>query len=132
VPQKTKSQGALARVSRVSVVPPKKKIRASCPKAKAPIQPKKKIKTTLNIPKVPSQPTHTYPISAVTVIKHTSPGRAATAIDMPHQEGTSFDYVHNNPFFKLISPPSQMFPLTSSLLPAGGGINVELETSEFP
>jgi hypothetical protein len=51
---KAKAQGALARVLRVSVVPPKKKSRAARPKAKAPIQPKKKMKTLLKSPEVPS------------------------------------------------------------------------------
>jgi hypothetical protein len=99
---------------------PKKKITAPRAKAKAPIQPNKKLKTPLKSPHVPSQPTRTYP------------RRAATAIDMPRQEGTYFHYVHNNPFSKLRSPPAQMFPLSSSLLPAGGGSNVESATSEFP
>jgi hypothetical protein len=93
---------------------------AARPKAKSPIQPKKKMKTPLKNPKVPSQPTRT------------STRRAATAIDMPRQEGTSFHSVHNNPFSKLKSPPAQMFPLTSSLLPAGGGSNAESTTSKFP
>jgi hypothetical protein len=69
---------------------------------------------------VPSQPTRT------------SPRRAATAIDMPHQQGTSFHSVHNNPFSKLKYMPAQMYPLSSSLLPAGGGSNVESDPSEFP
>jgi hypothetical protein len=90
------------------------------------------MKTPLESPKVPSQPRHTSPRRAATAIKRTSQRRAVTAIDMPCQEGTSFHYVHNNPFSKLISPQAQMFPLTSSLLPAGGGSNVELATSNLP
>jgi hypothetical protein len=42
---KAKAQGARATVSRVSVVAPKKRIMAPCPKANAPIQPKMKLKT---------------------------------------------------------------------------------------
>jgi hypothetical protein len=120
VPPKDNAQGVLAIVSRVSVVPPMIKITAARPRANAHIQPKKKMKTPLKIPKLPSQPTYT------------SPRRAATAIDMPCQEGTSFNSVHNNPFPKLTSPPAQMFQLTSPLLPAGGGSHVKLATSEFP
>jgi hypothetical protein len=120
VPPKAKAQGARATVPSVSVVAPKKKITAARPKAKAPIQTKKKLKTPLKSPKVPSQPTRT------------SPRRAATAIDMPRQEGTSFHSIHNNPFSKLKSPPAQTFPLSSFVLPAGGGSNVESATSEFP
>jgi hypothetical protein len=120
VPPKATDQGASARISRVSVVTPMKKNTAACPKSKAPIQPKKKIKTPLKCPKLPSQPTCT------------SPRRAETAIDAPRQEGTSLHSIHNNPFFHLPSPLAQMFPLTSSLLPAGGGSNVDLATSEFP
>jgi hypothetical protein len=78
------------------------------------------MKTPLKSPKLPSQTTHTFL------------RRASTAIDVPCQEGTSFHSVHNNPFPKLTSPPAQIIPLTLSLLPAGGGSNVELETSEFP
>jgi hypothetical protein len=51
---------------------------------------------------------------------------------MPHQEGTSFHSIHKNPISKLKSPPAQIFSLSSSLLPAGGGSNVESATSEFP
>jgi hypothetical protein len=132
VPPKAKAQGALARVSGLSVVPPKRKIRTARPKAKAPIQPKKKMKTPLKSPKMPSQPTHNSARRAATAIKYTSPRRAETAIDMPRQEGTYFHSVHNNPFSKLTSQPAKMFPLTSSLLTAGGGNNVELATSKFP
>jgi hypothetical protein len=120
VPPRAKAQGARSTVSSVSVVAPKKKITAARPKAKAPIEPKKKVKTPLKSPKVPSQPTHT------------SPRRAATAIDMPHQEEKSFHSIHNNPFYKLKYMPAQMFTLSSSLLPAGGESNVESATSEFP
>jgi hypothetical protein len=63
---------------------------------------------------------------------NTSPRRAATEIDMEHQQGTYFHSVHNNPFYKLKYMPAQMYPLSSSLLPAGGGRNVESDPSEFP
>jgi hypothetical protein len=99
---------------------PKKKITVPHAEAKAPIEPKKKLKTLLTSTRVPSQPTRT------------SPRRAATAIDMPHQQGTSFHSVHSNPFSKLKSLSAHMYPLSSSLLPAGGGSNVESGTSEFP
>jgi hypothetical protein len=99
VPPKAKAQGALATLSRVSVIPPRKKITASRPKAKAPIQQKNKMNTMLKSPKLPSQPTCN------------SPRRAATAIDTPPQEGTSFHSLHNNPFSKLTSPPADSFPI---------------------
>jgi hypothetical protein len=51
---------------------------------------------------------------------------------MPHQQGTSFHSIHNNPFSKLKYMPEQMYPLSSSLLTAGGGSNVESDPSEFP
>jgi hypothetical protein len=142
---KAKAQGARATVSRVSVVAPKKKSTAPRPKANAPIQPKmklkmapkkiisaprakakasiepkKKLQTLLTSTQVSSQPTCT------------SPRREATAIDMPHQQGTYFHSVHNNPFSKLKYMPAQTYPLSSSLLPAGGGSNVESDSSEFP
>jgi hypothetical protein len=137
VPPKAKAQGARATVSRVSVVAPKKKNMAPCPRANAPIQPKniisapranaktsiepkKIVQTPLTSTQVPYQPTHT------------SPRREPTAINIPHQQGTSFHSVHNNPFSKLKSMPAQMYPLSSSLLPAGGGSNVESNPSEFP
>jgi hypothetical protein len=81
---------------------------------------KKKLKTPLTSTQVPSQPTRT------------SPRRAETGIDMPHQQGTSFHSVHNNPLSKLKYLPVHMYPLSSSILPAGGGSNVESGTSEFP
>jgi hypothetical protein len=144
VPPKAKAQGARATVSRVSVVAPKKKITAPRSKANEPIQPKTKLKmapkkissapcakanasiepkkilqTLLTSTQVSSQPTRT------------SPRREPTAINMPHQQGTSFHSVHNNPFSKLKSMPAHMYPLSSSLLPAGGGSNVESDPSEF-
>jgi hypothetical protein len=99
---------------------PKKKISAPRAKAKARIEPKKKLKTALMSTQVPSQPTRT------------SPRRTETAVDMPHQQGTFLHSVHNNPFSKLKSMPAQMYPLSSSLLPTGGGSNVESGTSKFP
>jgi hypothetical protein len=138
VPPKAKAQDTRATVSRVSVVAPKKKITAPRPKANTPIQPKMKLKMApkkissaprakakasiepkkilqnpLTSNQVPSQPTRTYP------------RRVATAIDVSYQQGTSFHSVHNNPFSKLKSMPAQMYPLSSSLLPEGGGSNVE-------
>jgi hypothetical protein len=127
------------------LLPPRRKNTAPRPKAKAPIQPKMKFKmapkkiiipprakanasiepkkilqTPFKSTQVPSQPTRT------------SPRRAETAINMPHQQGTSFHSVQNNPFSKLKYMPAQMYPLSSSLLPAGGGSNVESDPSEFP
>jgi hypothetical protein len=78
------------------------------------------MKTPLKSLKLLSQPTHT------------SPRRAAAAINTPYQDRTSFLYVHNNQFPKLTFPPSQMFPLTLSLLSAGCGSNDKLATSELP
>jgi hypothetical protein len=124
VPPKAKAQGALARASRVSIVPRMKKNRAAFPKAKALIQPKKKKKIPLKSPKVSSQPTCTSLRRTATAIKRTYPRRAAIAINAPRQEGTCLYSVHKNPFSKLTSPPAQIFPLTSSLLSAGGGSNV--------
>jgi hypothetical protein len=145
VPPKAKAQGARSTVSRVTVVAAKKNITAPRPKANTPIQPKIKLKmapkkiisaprakakasteqkkilkTPLTSTQVSSQPTHT------------SSRRAATAINMSHQQGTSFHSVHNNPFSKLESMPVQMYPLSSSLLLAGNGSNVESDPSEFP
>jgi hypothetical protein len=88
--------------------------------AKASIEPKKILQTLFTSTQVSSQPTRT------------SPRKAATAINMSHQQGTSFHSVHNNPFSKLESIPAQMYPLSSSLLSAGSGSNVESDPSEFP
>jgi hypothetical protein len=53
-------------------------------------------------------------------------------MNISHQQGTSFHSVLNNPFSKLESMSAQMYPLSSSLLPAGSGSNVESDPSEFP
>jgi hypothetical protein len=71
VPPKAKAHGALAIVSRVSVVPRLKKIRTACPKAKALIQPKNKMKSPLRSPKVPSLPTWNSLRRTETAIKRT-------------------------------------------------------------
>jgi hypothetical protein len=142
---KANAQGARATVSRVSVVAPKKIITAPRPKDNAPIQPKMKLKMAPK--KISSAPCAKAkasiepkkilqtPLTSTQVAsqpRHTSPRRAATAINMSHQQGISFHSVHNNPFSKLKYMPAQRYPLTSSLLPAGGGRNVESDPSEFP
>jgi hypothetical protein len=99
---------------------PKKISSAPRATAKASIEPKKILQTLSTSTQVSYQPIHT------------SPRRAATAINISHQQGTSFHSVLNNPFSKLESIPAQMYPLSSSLLPAGSGRNVESDPSEFP
>jgi hypothetical protein len=127
---------------------PKKIISAPRATAKASIEPNKILQTPSMSTQVSSQPTHTSPRRAATAINilqtpsmstqvssqptHTSPRRAATAINISHQQGTSFHSVLNNPFSKLETMPAHMYPLSSSLLPAGSGSNVESDPSEFP
>jgi hypothetical protein len=62
----------------------------------------------------------------------TSPILAATASNISRQQRTSCFSVLNNPFSKVESTPAYMLPLSSSLLPAGSGSNVESNPSEFP
>jgi hypothetical protein len=97
---------------------------------------------------VSSPPTRTSPRRAATAINilqtrlmstqvssqptRTSPRLAATARNISHQQGTSFHSVLNNPFSKVELMPAHMLPLSSSLLPAGSGSNVESNPSEFP
>jgi hypothetical protein len=109
VPPKVKAQGARATVSRVSVVAPKKNITAPRPKANAPIQPKIKLnmapkkissaprakaKASIEPKKILQTPLTSTQVSSQPT--RTSPRRAATAINMSHQQGTSFHSVHNN------------------------------------
>jgi hypothetical protein len=145
LPPKGKAQGARATVSRVSVVAPNKNITAPRPKANAPIQPK--IKLNMAPKKISSEPCATAkasiepnkilqtPLTSTQVSSQptcTYPRRAATEINISHQQGTSFHSVHNNPFCKLESMPAHMYSLSSSLLPAGSGSNVESDPSELP
>jgi hypothetical protein len=144
-PPKAKAQGARATVSIVSVAAPKKNITTPRPKAKAPIQPKIKLKmapkkissapratakASIEPKKILQTPSMSTKVSSQPT--HSSPRRAATAINISHQQGTSFHSVLNNPFSKVDSMPAHMYPLSSSLLPAGSGSNVESDPSEFP
>jgi hypothetical protein len=144
-PPKAKAQGALATVSRVSVAAPKEIITTPRPKAKASIQPKTKLKVapkkissapraTANASIEPKNILQTLSMSTQVPSQPTrsSPRRAATAINIAHQQGTSFHSVLNNPFSKVESMPAHIYPLSSSLLPAGSGSNVESDPSEFP
>jgi hypothetical protein len=144
-PPKAKAQGARATVSRVSVAAPTKNITIPRPKDKAPIQPKIKLKMAPK--KISSAPRATakasiepkkilQTLSMRTQVSsqptRSSPRSASTAINISHQQGTSFHSVLNNPFSKVESMPADMYPLSSSLLPAGSGSNVESDTSDFP